>query len=125
MGLSLEQIRDGPPIIVFDYQTGRAGAHARAFPEGRRGHLMVDDYAVYKALFADGVTGLACMVHSPSKFFELHAAIIRWGITAPHAWLLSMQPTVATGSGNMTANRAFTVRPLPLLTLSTAGFKLS
>jgi transposase len=36
---------EGPPIIVFDYQTGRAGAHARAFLEGWRGHLMVDDYA--------------------------------------------------------------------------------
>ena len=40
---------DGPPIVVFDYQTSRAGAHARAFLHGWRGHLMVDDYAGYKA----------------------------------------------------------------------------
>jgi transposase len=65
---------DGPPIIVFDYQTGRAGAHARAFLQGWRGHLMVDDYAGYKALFADGVTELACLAHVRRKFFELHAA---------------------------------------------------
>jgi transposase len=65
---------DGPPIIVFDYQTGRAGAHARAFLEGWRGHLMVDDYAGYKALFADDVTELACLAHVRRKFFELHAA---------------------------------------------------
>nr|WP_229207071.1 IS66 family transposase [Duganella sp. Root336D2] len=65
---------EGPPIIVFDYQTGRAGAHARAFLEGWRGHLMVDDYAGYKSLFSDGVTELACLAHVRRKFFELHAA---------------------------------------------------
>jgi transposase len=65
---------DGPPIIVFDYQSGRAGVHARAFLQGWRGHLMVDDYAGYKALFAEGVTELACLAHVRRKFFELHAA---------------------------------------------------
>ena len=64
----------GPPIIVFDYQSGRAGAHARAFLGTWRGHLMVDDYAGYKALFADGVTELACLAHVRRRFFELHAA---------------------------------------------------
>jgi transposase len=64
---------EGPPIIVFDYQSGRAGAHARAFLNGWRGHLMVDDYAGYKALFAEGVTELACLAHVRRKFFELHA----------------------------------------------------
>jgi transposase len=65
---------EGPPIIVFDYQTGRAGAHARAFLQGWCGHLMVDDYAGYKSLFSDGVTELACLAHVRRKFFELHAA---------------------------------------------------
>lgn len=64
----------GPAIVVFDYQTGRAGAHARAFLADWRGHLMVDDYAGYKALFADGVTELACLAHVRRRFFELHAA---------------------------------------------------
>jgi transposase len=68
------QYDDGPPIIVFDYQSGRAGAHARAFLQGWCGHLMVDDYAGYKALFASGVTELACLAHVRRKFFELHAA---------------------------------------------------
>lgn len=35
---------------------------------------MVDDYAGYKALFAAGVTELACLAHVRRKFFELHAA---------------------------------------------------
>ncbi len=65
---------EGPPIIVFDYQTGRAGAHARAFLADWRGELMVDDYAGYKALFTTGVTELACLAHVRRKFFELHAA---------------------------------------------------
>jgi transposase len=64
----------GPPIVVFDYQTSRAGAHARAFLHGWRGHLMVDDYVGYKALFIDGPTELACLAHIRRKFFDLHAA---------------------------------------------------
>lgn len=76
-----------PAIVVFDYQPGRAGAHARAFLKDWSGHLMVDDYVGYKALFAqttttatDGVTNapsvieLGCMAHARRKFFELHAA---------------------------------------------------
>jgi len=64
----------GPSIVVFDYQTSRAGAHARAFLHGWRGHLMVDDYAGYKAMFADGPTELACLAHIRRKFFDVHAA---------------------------------------------------
>ena len=65
---------DGPPIVVFDYQPSRAGAHARAFLRDWRGHLMVDDYAGYKALFAQGPAELACLAHIRRKFFDLHAA---------------------------------------------------
>ena len=67
-------LETGPPIIVFDYQASRAGSHARAFLEGWRGHLMVDDYGGYKALFQNGVTELGCWAHARRKFFELHAA---------------------------------------------------
>ncbi len=64
----------GPPIVVFDYQTSRAGAHARAFLHGWRGHLMVDDFIGYKTLFTDGPTELACLAHIRRKFFDVHAA---------------------------------------------------
>ena len=67
-------LEHAPPIVVFDYQTGRGGSHARAFLYGWRGHLMVDDYAGYKALFLTGVIELGCMVHARRKFFDLHAA---------------------------------------------------
>ncbi len=64
----------GPPIVVFDYQASRAGSHAGAFLEGWRGHLMVDDYAGYKALFKSGITELACLAHARRKFFDLYKA---------------------------------------------------
>ena len=49
-------LEDKPAIIVFDFQNGRGGSHAQAFLKDWQGHLMVDDYAGYKALFALGIT---------------------------------------------------------------------
>lgn len=63
-----------PPIVLFDYQTSRAGQHAANFLHAWRGTLMVDDYGGYKALFSDGVIELACWAHARRKFFDLHAA---------------------------------------------------
>ena len=67
-------LETGPPIVVFDYQNSRAGRHVRHFLHEWRGHLMVDDYAGYKALFAAGVTELGCLAHARRKFFDLNAA---------------------------------------------------
>ena len=64
----------GPPIVVFDYQASRAGRHAQAFLDNWQGHLMVDDFSGYKALFSQGVVELACFAHARRKFFELDAA---------------------------------------------------
>ena len=70
----LDNQRD-PPIIVFDYQASRAGAHAQHFLHQWRGHLMVDDYAGYKQLFEHGaITELGCLAHARRKFFDLYAA---------------------------------------------------
>lgn len=63
-----------PPIVVFDYQTSRAGKHARQFLDGWQGTLMVDDYSGYKAMFANGVTELGCWAHARRKFFDVHVA---------------------------------------------------
>lgn len=65
---------DAPPIVVYDYQTSRCGSHARKFLENWQGHLMVDDYSGYKALFDLGITELGCMAHARRKFFDLHIA---------------------------------------------------
>ena len=67
-------LQTGPPIVVFDYQASRAGQHAREFLRGWQGHLMVDDYGGYKALFATGIIELGCLAHARRKFFELNSA---------------------------------------------------
>jgi len=62
------------PIVVFDHCQSRAGKHAAAFLGDWKGALMVDDYAGYKALFAGGITELACWAHARRAFFDAHAA---------------------------------------------------
>ena len=64
----------GPPIVVFDYQTGRGGNHVKTFLGEWKGSLMVDDYSAYKALFEGEIVELACWAHARRKFFDLHAA---------------------------------------------------
>ena len=59
---------------MFDYQAGRSGEHARNFLGDWQGHLLVDDYAGYKALFTQSresvppCTELGCMAHARRKF---------------------------------------------------------
>ena len=60
--------------MVFDYQSRRAGPHARDFLSGGQGPLMVDDFAGYKALFTQGVIERGCLAHARRKFFDLQAA---------------------------------------------------
>jgi len=64
-------------LVLFDYQTSRAGEHPKAFLKGFRGHLMVDDYSGYKALFKQSdqpVIELACWAHARRKFVDLYAS---------------------------------------------------
>jgi len=69
-------LQSEPKIIVFDYQSGRSGVHAQNFLGNWHGHLLVDDYAGYKALFTaerpKPCTELACMAHVRRKFFDLY-----------------------------------------------------
>ena len=67
-------LQTGPPIMVFDYQMSRAGRHAQQFLAGWKGHLMVDDFSGYKALFTEAVTELGCVAHARRKFFDLTVA---------------------------------------------------
>ena len=67
-------LETGPPLVAFDSQLGRAGQYARDFLSGWQGHLMVDDFAGYKALFTQGVIERGCLAHARRKFFDLHAA---------------------------------------------------
>lgn len=64
----------GSPIITFDFCISRSGKHAQTFLGDYGGALMVDDYSGYKALFAAGVTELACWAHARRKFVDQHKA---------------------------------------------------
>jgi transposase len=81
--------RDGPPIVLFDYQTTRAGAHPSAFLKGFRGFLHVDGYIGYEGLA--GVTLVGCGSHARRKFMEaihvLPAPERKKGGTAAHKGL--------------------------------------
>ena len=76
--------KTSPPIVVFDYQTGRGGAHARGFLDGWGGHLMVDDYVGYKALFAAHSSNHATLNSAPQVERAI-APIIELGCMAPRA----------------------------------------
>lgn len=73
-------LEPGAKIVVFDYQPGRSGEHARQFLGAWQGHLVVDDYSGYKALFsgerkqAKPCIELSCWAHVRRKFFDLHQA---------------------------------------------------
>ena len=60
--------------VVYDFCESRAGEHARNFLGDWRGALVCDDFAGYKAGFANGITEAGCLAHARRKFFDLHAA---------------------------------------------------
>jgi len=54
--------RDGPPpIIIFEYQSGRSGEYAKNFLRGFKGFLMSDAYQGYNAV--PDVTHCYCWSH--------------------------------------------------------------
>jgi transposase len=67
-------LEEGPPIVVFEYQPGCSGQFARDYLQDWQGHLMVDDFSGYKALFRAGVTELGCWARARRKLSDLHAA---------------------------------------------------
>ena len=64
----------GIKAVVYDFCESRAGEHARNFLGEWRGALICDDFAGYKAGFAQGITEVGCLAHARRKFFDLHAA---------------------------------------------------
>jgi transposase len=60
--------RDGPGIVLYDYQTTRASKHPTKFLTGFKGYLHVDGYPGYGAL--PNVTLAGCWAHARRKFVE-------------------------------------------------------
>lgn len=65
--------REGPPIILFEYQPTRGGEHPRKFLSGFRGYLHVDGYAGYDGL--TNVTLVGCWAHARRKFTDALKAL--------------------------------------------------
>ncbi|GEO27821.1 transposase [Alicyclobacillus acidoterrestris] len=65
--------RDGPPIVLFDYQETRSREHPRRFLKGFKGYLHVDGYSGYHDI--EGVTLVGCWAHAKRKFDEALKAL--------------------------------------------------
>ncbi|WP_025434848.1 IS66 family transposase [Peptoclostridium acidaminophilum] len=65
--------RDGPPIILYDYRTTRAGKHPANFLTGFKGYLQTDGYSGYGQL--NNVTLIGCWAHARRKFTEALKAL--------------------------------------------------
>src|SRR5690554_314728 len=60
--------REGPPIVLFDYQPSRGGRHPTEFLASFNGHLQVDGYSGYHQI--PDVTLVGCWSHARRKFDE-------------------------------------------------------
>lgn len=65
--------REGPPIVLYDYQTTRASKHPDSFLSGFKGYLQTDGYGAYGKL--TGVTLAGCWSHARRKFTEALKAL--------------------------------------------------
>jgi transposase len=61
--------RYGPPIVLYEYQSTRAGEHPRRFLTGFSGYLQVDGYVGYEKM--PGVILSGCWAHARRKFDEV------------------------------------------------------
>lgn len=60
--------RDGPPIVLYDYQETRSKEHPKKFLAGFTGYLHVDGYSGYHDV--EDVTLVGCWAHARRKFDE-------------------------------------------------------
>jgi len=65
--------REGPPIVLYDYQTTRASKHPKRFLEGAKGFIHVDGYSGYNDLA--NITLVGCLAHARRKFTDIIKAL--------------------------------------------------
>lgn len=65
--------RDGPPIILYDYQTSRSGKHPARFLKEFKGYLHTDGYGGYNDL--PNIIHVGCWAHARRKFDEALKAL--------------------------------------------------
>ena len=70
--------KETKPIVIYDYQPSRKGAHPKHFLAGFSGYLHVDGYAGYNRLTDSPdstVTLVGCWAHARRKFEEARKAL--------------------------------------------------
>lgn len=65
--------KEGPPIVLYDYQKTRAGSNPTQFLSGFKGYLQVDGYSGYNLV--KDVTLVGCWAHARRKFDEALKAL--------------------------------------------------
>ena len=65
--------RDGPPIVLYDYQESRSKEHPKKFLHGFKGYLHVDGYSGYHDV--ENATLVGCWAHARRKFTEAVQAL--------------------------------------------------
>ena len=65
--------REGPPIILYDYQATRSGKHPARFLKGFKGYLHTDGYGGYNGI--PNITIVGCWAHARRKFDEALRAL--------------------------------------------------
>jgi transposase len=60
--------RDGPAIVLLEYQTTRARKHPQKFLQGFKGYLCTDGYQSYEGL--QDIINVACLAHVRRKWDE-------------------------------------------------------
>lgn len=75
--------RDGPPIVLYEYQETRSKDHPKKFLTGFQGYLHVDGYSGYNDV--PDVTLVGCWSHARRKFDEALKALPASSRSAPVA----------------------------------------
>ena len=102
--------REGPPIVLFDYQKTRSAEHPKAFLRGFRGYLLTDAYAGYDSLVKSPagtpptIRLLNCWAHARSNFAD---ALIALNASAKSNYAVSY-PTQAN-QGLVFCNKLFAI----------------
>lgn len=65
--------REGPPIILYEYQTTRASKHPERFLKDFRGYLHTDGYDGYIAM--PGIINVGCLAHARRYFVDAIKAV--------------------------------------------------
>ncbi len=105
--------REGPPIILYDYQQTRASKHPQKFLSGFTGFLHVDGYAGYNGLST--VTLVGCWAHARRKFDEalkaLPASVSAASVTAKEGLHFCHQLfAIERDAKDMTPEERYTIR---------------